>query len=171
MINLVFILIGIFLRINNISNDYYFTGESAKELLYAKHLIESNIFPTIGMATSHEWLYYGPIYYWILIPLVKIFNYNPFLLFWLSIAVSIAGIVVNYKLITKVANKSIAVYSTILISLSPIFTQEFSKRVGRAGDYNPLFPRHNRYESLCKWLRTKDQEGGSFRYFCQRRVY
>ena len=121
MINLVFILIGIFLRINNISNDYYFTGESAKELLYAKHLIESNIFPTIGMATSHEWLYYGPIYYWILIPLVKIFNYNPFLLFWLSIAVSIAGLVVNYKLITKVANKSIAVYSTILISLSPIF--------------------------------------------------
>lgn len=121
MINLIFIIFGIFLRINNIENDYYFTGESGKEFLYVKYLIEENIFPTIGMATSHEWLFYGPIYYWILIPLVKVFNFNPFILFWLSIFVSVAGLLVNYKLITKVANKYVAIYSTILISLSPIF--------------------------------------------------
>lgn len=121
MINLIFLLIGIFLRINNIGDDYYFSGEQGKEFLYVKYLIEENIFPTLGMATSHEWLYYGPIYYWILIPLVKIFNYNPFILFWLSIAVSIVGLIANYKLITKIANKNIAIYSTILISLSPIF--------------------------------------------------
>lgn len=121
MINLIFIIFGIFLRINNIENDFYFSGELGKELLYVKYLIDSGTVPTIGMATSHEWLFYGPIYYWILIPLVKLFNYNPFILFWLSIFVSVTGLLANYKLITKVANRTVAIYSTILISLSPIF--------------------------------------------------
>ncbi len=121
MINLLFILIGVFLRQYNISNDYYFSGELGKELLYTASLIEKGVFPTIGMTTSHEWLSYGPIYYWILIPLVKIFSFNPFILFWLSFAVSIVGLLLNYFLIKKITNKNIAMYSTILISLSPIF--------------------------------------------------
>ena len=95
MINLLFILIGVFLRQYNISNDYYFSGELGKELLYTASLIEKGVFPTIGMTTSHEWLSYGPIYYWILIPLVKIFSFNPFILFWLSFAVSIVGLLLN----------------------------------------------------------------------------
>lgn len=121
MINLIFILFGVFLRINNINNDFYFTGELGKELLYSKYLVEENIFPTVGMATSHEWLYYGPIYYWVLTPLLKLFNFNPFVLFWLAIFVSVLGLIINYKLITKIANKNVAIYSSILMSLSPIF--------------------------------------------------
>ena len=121
MINFLFILVGIFLRQFNINNDYYFTGELGKELIFTKHLIDNNIFPVIGMTTSHEWLSYGPIYYWILIPLTKIFSFNPLVLFWLAFAVSIMGLVVNYKVIKEIANQKIAIYSTVLISLSPLF--------------------------------------------------
>ena len=38
MINLILVLIGIFLRINNIGDDYYFSGEQGKEFLYVKYL-------------------------------------------------------------------------------------------------------------------------------------
>ena len=121
MINYIFIVVGIFLRQFNIESDFYFTGELGKELIFSKYLIDSGTIPTIGMATSHEWLYYGPIYYWILTPLLKVFSFNPYTLFWLAFAVSIVGLVANYKVIKKIANQKVAIYSTVLISLSPLF--------------------------------------------------
>ncbi|HLD92340.1 MAG TPA: glycosyltransferase family 39 protein [Patescibacteria group bacterium] len=121
MISLIFTLIGIYLRLKNIGNDYLFSGESGKEFLYVKSLIETNTFPLVGMATSHEWLYYGPIYYWILIPLSKLFSFNPFILFWLAFLVSVLGLIINFYIIKKIVNKNVAIYSTVLIGLSPIF--------------------------------------------------
>lgn len=121
MISLALILFGVFLRVYDIGSRYYFSGELGKELLFVKSLIETNTLPLVGLQTSHEWLYYGPIYYWILTPIYKIFNGDPMILFWVSFVVSLIGLVLNYKVISKVINKNVALMSTVFISLSPFY--------------------------------------------------
>jgi 4-amino-4-deoxy-L-arabinose transferase-like glycosyltransferase len=120
MIFIISILLGIFLRVYKIGANYYFTGELGKELLYIRHFIQAGSLPLTGLPTSHEWLTYGPIYYWILIPLTKIFGQSPYILFWLSLAVSIAGIFITYWVFSKIIDKKFAVILSFFISLSPL---------------------------------------------------
>ncbi len=115
------IVIGIFLRVFQIWNNYYFPGESGRELLYVWQLTHSNNFPLIGLTTSHEWLNYGPIYYWILIPITKIFGWSPYILFWLALAVSIIGILITYFVFKEIVDKKFAIILSFFISLSPLW--------------------------------------------------
>lgn len=113
--------LGTILRIYKIGSNYYFTGELGKELLYIRQLIQNGTFPLVGLPTSHEWLTYAPVYYWILIPLVKIFGQSPFLLFWLALAVSMAGIFLTYFVFSKIVDKKFAVILSYFVSLSPLW--------------------------------------------------
>jgi len=123
------LVLGIILRIYKISSNYFFSGELGKELLYAHKFIESGVLPLIGMPTSHEWLNYGPLYYWILIPLIKLFGNSPYILFWLSLVVCVAGIIITYLVFSKIINKQstpsegkrFAIILSFFISLSPLW--------------------------------------------------
>lgn len=118
IINLIFAAI---LRIYKIGENYFFTGELGKELLYAKSFVDQKSFPLIGMPTSHEWLNYGPVYYWILIPVMKIFGNSPYILFWISLAVSLLGIAIFYFVFKKIVNKKFALILTAFVSVSPLW--------------------------------------------------
>ena len=115
------VTLGVFIRVYKIQTNYYFTGELGKELLYVKDLIAADKFPLVGLATSHEWLHYGPLYYWKLIPLVKIFGGSPFVLFWFALAVSVAGLLITYWVFSKTVGKKFAALTTLFISLSPLW--------------------------------------------------
>jgi len=75
----------------------------------------------IGLTTSHEWLNYGPIYYWILIPLVRVFGWSPYILFWLALVVSMAGILITYFVFKRIVNKNFALILSFFVSVSPIW--------------------------------------------------
>lgn len=111
---------GMFLRVYKIGINYFFTGELGKELLYMRQFVVNHSFPIIGMTTSHEWLSYGPIYYWIMIPIFKLFNGDPFILFWTALVVSFLGLIANYLVFKKIAGEKIAVFSTMIQALSPL---------------------------------------------------
>ena len=115
------VVMGTVLRIYKIWSNYYFTGELGKELLYARNYMNSGTLPLIGMSTSHEWLNYGPIYYWILIPLMKIFGGSPYILFWLALAVSVIGILITYYVFKKIVGKKFAIILASFISVSPLW--------------------------------------------------
>lgn len=115
------IIAGIFLRIFQIRNNYLFTGELGKELLYTLQYMKVGSFPLVGMPTSHEWLNYGPIYYWILIPLMKIFGGSPYLLFWVAFVVASFGSVITYFIFKKIVNQKFAVILISFISVSPLW--------------------------------------------------
>lgn len=117
---LLIIIAGILLRAYKIGTNYYFTGELGKEMLYLRELILSHTFPLIGLATSHEWLSYGPIYYWIMIPVFNLFNGNPFILFWVALVVSILGLIVNYMVFREIAGERVALFSTMIQAISPL---------------------------------------------------
>lgn len=122
MLFLILILaIGIFLRIYKIETNYYFTGELGKELLFMHRFASDNSLPSVGMTTSHEWLSYGPIYYWIMIPLFNIFSGNPFILFWSAFAVSIFGLILSYIYFKKIAGEKVALAAMAVMAVSPFF--------------------------------------------------
>jgi hypothetical protein len=112
---------GIFLRIYKIGTNYYFTGELGKELLYMYKHTTTNTLPLIGMATSHEWLSYGPFYYWLMIPIFNIFSGNPFILFWVGLTVSVLGLISIYLVFRKIIDEKTALLTTMVASLSPFF--------------------------------------------------
>lgn len=115
------IILGVFLRIFKIRENYYFPGESGRELLYAWQMDQLKEFPLIGLTTSHEWLSYGPIYYWILNLPAKIFAWSPYVLFWLSLSVSVAGILVTYFVFKKICGEKFALVLSFIISFSPLW--------------------------------------------------
>ena len=111
---------GFFLRIYKIASNYYFTGELGKELLYIRQFAVSNSVPLIGMTTSHDWLAYGPLYYWLMIPIFNLFSGSPYILFWTGLVVSMLGLMVNYFVFKKIAGERIAIFSTMIQAFSPI---------------------------------------------------
>lgn len=111
---------GIFLRVYQIGTNYSFSGELGKELLYMRQFVLSHSWPLVGMTTSHEWLSYGPIYYWIMIPIYKIFSGDPFILFWIALTVSVFGLILNYLVFKKIADEKIAMLSTLIAAFSPL---------------------------------------------------
>ena len=115
------ILLAGFLRIYKIFSNYYFTGELGKELLFANQIISEGSIPLVGMGTSHEWLTYGPIYYWILVPVIKIFGSSPFVLYWISLAVSLLGIFVTYLVFKKIVGKRFALIVSFFVAVSPLY--------------------------------------------------
>lgn len=117
---IVAILIGILLRIYGVNANYCFSGELGKELLYLRHYALMHTLPISGMSTSHEWLNYGPFYYWIMIPIFNLFKGNPFILFWSALAVSVIGLVLGYTLLKKIAGEKIALISTVITAISPL---------------------------------------------------
>lgn len=113
------LVLGAILRIYKIGTNYYFSGELGKELLYIRQFAQSHTLPIIGMGTSHEWLSYGPIYYWIMLPIFNIFNGNPFILFWVSLVVSLVGLVIGYFVFKKILDEKIALVATAITAFSP----------------------------------------------------
>src|SRR5688572_12289820 len=114
------LVIGFFLRVYNINTNYYFSGELGKELLYTRQFAITNTIPWVGMATSHPWLSYGPIYYWKMIPIFNLFKGDPFILFWTAIFIAISGLVLNYLVLKKIAGEKVAIISTIIQAISPL---------------------------------------------------
>ncbi len=112
--------VGLFLRAYKIESNYYFTGELGKELLYMRRFALAKTIPAIGMTTSHEWLSYGPFYYWLMIPVFLLFNGNPYILFWSAFAVAGAGLVLNFFVVRKIINQKVALVSTFIQSVSPL---------------------------------------------------
>lgn len=101
-------------------NNYYFTGELGKELLYLREYSLLGKLPLTGMGTSHEWLNYGPFYYWFMLPLYNLFHGNPYILIWVSLFTFFVGIILNYVVVKKIFNNKVAVYSTLFFAISPL---------------------------------------------------
>lgn len=105
---------------NSIYTNYYFNGELGRELIYLYNLASSNTLPLVGLTTSHEWLSYGPFYYWIMLPFFKISGGNPYILFFVALATAVIGLLLNFVVIRKIINSKTALISTIMLAISPL---------------------------------------------------
>jgi hypothetical protein len=121
LILLVIILVGAFLRIYKIDTYLNFSGELGDNLLQVRTLISNNQFPLQGPPTSHPWLYFSPLYYWMLIPVEGFLNYDPLGPVYLGELLGIGLILVNYLTIRKFFDEKVALIASFLMAISPLW--------------------------------------------------
>ncbi len=115
------LLVGIFLRFYRIEETFIFSGEVGHNLLAIKDAYQSRIIPLIGPPTSHSWLYFGPLYYWIYGPILVLSSFNPLSHAYFGAFISTLTIIANYFVIKKIFNQRIALISSFLLSVSPLY--------------------------------------------------
>lgn len=129
--NLIFIitLLGLFLRFYKIEQNFIFSGEVGHNLLVIKNAYITKQIPLLGPPTSHPWLYFGPLYYWIYGPVLIFSNFNPLSHAYFGAVISAFMIIFNFITIKRLFNEKVATLSSFLIAVSPLCL-EFS-RFGR----------------------------------------
>ena len=84
-----------------------------------KNSFLSGQIPLIGPPTSHPWLYFGPLFYWLYGPILIIFRFNPLSHIYFGLLVNCLVVVINYLVVKKYWNYKTAILSSFFISISP----------------------------------------------------
>ena len=121
LILLLIVLAGAFLRVYKISQALNFSGELGDNLWQVRTLIVNHEFPLYGPPTSHPWLFFSPFYYWLLIPVEKLANYNPLGAVYLGEFLGIGLILVNFLTIKELFSNSVALVSSFFMAISPLW--------------------------------------------------
>ncbi|MFH1971613.1 MAG: glycosyltransferase family 39 protein, partial [Patescibacteria group bacterium] len=115
------LLFGFVLRCYNLKSSFSFSGEFGDNLLDIKNAVGLKTIPLTGPPVSHPWLKFGPMYYWIMIPLMLVFKFDVLVGAWFGVLGGTSIILINYFVIKKVFNEKIALVSSFLISFSPLW--------------------------------------------------
>lgn len=118
---LMILILTLFLRFYSLDNFFVFNGEHGRFFLEIKNYVNSGVVPLKGPPTSHPWLSFGPLYYWIMIPVLILFNYNPIGPASVMATVSLVSVILNYIVIKYIFNKKIALTSSLLMAISYSF--------------------------------------------------
>lgn len=123
LIIVIIITIAVFLRLYRIENNFIFSGEVGHNFLAIKNAILMHQIPLLGPPTSHPWLYFGPLFYWFFGHVLWFSGFNPLSGVYFSAVVSVLTILLNYIIIRKIFSVKIALLSTFLIAISPLWLQ------------------------------------------------
>lgn len=126
---LIILIFGTFLRFYRIEENFAFAGEIGDNLLTLKNAFLTKQIPLVGPATSHPWLYFGPLYYYLYGPILFLSGFNPVSHAYFGAFIGSIIPLANYLLAKELFNKKVAILSTFITSFSPIFL-DFS-HVGR----------------------------------------
>lgn len=130
------LLFSAFLRFYHIDKTFVFDGEIGDNLLQIKQYLLTHTIPLIGAPTSHPWLSFGPLFYWLYGPILAVSRFNPLSHAYFGAFVSVSILPVHFFFMKKLFGKSAALISSFLIAISPIYL-EFS-HVARFYGFVPL---------------------------------
>ncbi len=126
-LNVYFILIllitalAAFLRFYRLPSIMSFNAEQGDNYLAIKDFIENKKIPFIGPPTSHPWLHFGPLFYYLMTPVMLLANYTPLAPAYFFALIYTAMIPLNYIVVKRFFNKQTALLSSFFIAVSPIF--------------------------------------------------
>jgi len=113
------------LIIHFLKNQIIFDGEVALNYIEIKNYILTNTIPLIGPPTGHSWINLGPLFYWIMIPIFKVFGYSPIVPHVLFIILQIVTAIICYKVVEEIVDKRTAIISTAILMFSPFWLTLF----------------------------------------------
>ncbi len=115
------LLLAILLRVYRVIDNFQYSAELGDNLIDIKNAIEGGYIPLVGPPTSHPWLSFGPLYYWIMIPIMALFNYNPTASLLVGITAGSVMILLNFFVIKDIFKEKVALLSSLLLAISPLF--------------------------------------------------
>lgn len=115
------LVLAAFLRFYRLQENLVFHGELGDNYLAIKNFIAAGTIPLLGPPTSHPWLFFGPLFYWIFAPFLVLGHYNPLTGGYFFAAAGVLVVVFNYFVVEKLFSKNIALISSFLIAISPLW--------------------------------------------------
>jgi len=115
------LILGSFLRFYRIKENLVFHGELGDNYLAIKDAVFNKHLPLLGPPTSHSWLYFGPLFYYLLIPFFLLTSFHPATGAYLIAFFSSLTILINYLIIKEIFDKKTALFSSFLITISPLW--------------------------------------------------
>lgn len=116
---ILFIVLGAWLRLHNFSQTFYFGAELGQNYLAIKDAILTHQLPLLGPPTSHPWLSFGPLFYWLAIPVLLITHFDPLSATATIVSLSLVALFANYYFSQHYFGKKVALMSTLLAAISP----------------------------------------------------
>ncbi|MCL5438712.1 MAG: glycosyltransferase [Patescibacteria group bacterium] len=150
------LLFGSFLRFYRLNDLMIFIGDQGWFYLSARDIVISNVFPLVGITSSHLWLHQGPLWTYILAPALLISGFNPVSGAYLTAFFGILSIFLIYKIGTEFFSNRLALFTALIYSASPLVV--FHSRMPYHTSLIPFFVLLL-FFSLSKWIK-----GGIF-YF------
>jgi N-acetylglucosaminyl-diphospho-decaprenol L-rhamnosyltransferase len=115
------LLLGAAMRLYRIEQTFIFSGEVGHNLLAIKNAFVTRQLPLIGPPTSHPWLSFGPLFYWIYGPVLLLSKFNPLSHAYFGVFISLGMIVSNYYVVKRFFSSKVALFSSYLMAISPLF--------------------------------------------------
>lgn len=115
------VFLAAFLRFYRLEYHFPFFGEVGHNLLAIKDAFEKKYIPLIGPPTSHSWLAFGPLFYWIYGPVLALSRFNPVSYGYFGALISTLIVIVNFFVVSRLFSVRIALISSLLITVSPLF--------------------------------------------------
>ncbi len=115
--------LAVFLRLFRIEENFIFSGEVGHNFLAIKNAFINQQIPILGPPTSHPWLFFGPLFYWLFGPFLWLSGFNPLTGAYFGVLVGILTLGLNYQVVKKIFGEKVAVFSTFLIAVSPLWLQ------------------------------------------------
>lgn len=91
------------------------------DLLDIRNIYMGTRSPLLGPPTSHPWLNFGPIFYWLALPVLIIFRFDPMSMGYFIAFMSALLILENFYFVKKLISEKVAIISSFLIAISPGF--------------------------------------------------
>lgn len=114
-------LLALFFQGYKLINNMYFSAEFGHNLLAVKNAILDGSLPLVGPPTSHPWLSFGPLYYWIMMPVMYLSGFNPIFAKCFGVLVGTSVVFVNFLVVRHIfRDKRIALLSSYFIAASPL---------------------------------------------------
>lgn len=117
------LLVGFYFRFNGIVENFGFVGEIGDNLLAIRDYYLSGSIPLVGPPTSHPWLSFPPLYYWIFGPVLVLSGFNPLSHAYFAATFGMLTILANYLVVSRIFNKKVGLLSSFFISISPLYLQ------------------------------------------------
>lgn len=133
---IIILCLGIFLRLYRIEQNFIFSSEIGDNLLAVKNAYFGGYLPLVGPPTSHHWIDFGPLFYWTYGPILVLSKFNPYSYAYFGAFISVLTIIVNYLVLLKLANRRVALISSLLLAVSFSFLS--LSRVARFFSIVPL---------------------------------
>lgn len=121
----IILVLAIFLRFFRLEENFIFSGELGHNFLAIKSAFINRQIPLVGPPTSHPWLSFGPLFYWLFGPLLVLSSFNPLSAAYFGALIGILTIILNFLVTKKIFGEKVALFSSLLITISPLWNNFF----------------------------------------------
>ncbi len=118
---LAILILGSFLRFYKVEQNLIFNGEMGYDYTVIKSYVEQGKLPLLGPRTSHEWFFIGPLFYWMFQVLMPLFEFKVETGAYFFALVCALGIWVCYVVVKKLMDEKVALISSYLMAISPLW--------------------------------------------------